>query len=204
MRAASQSIFVARSSLGFALILAGAWALLGWDVEAWVTTFGLLAAVMGLLVEPWLRRREQRRGLLRDLARELVQNVKTLHDPVFSREDEAFHIYPRVMTIVSDAALSSGQFSGGTDGTLLALLNEWAMAARGFNGRLDLTELLTATNPELRATFHRRLSRGEMLDGVRRKLLRLGDHLLQSYEGESGIGLKSELFGLAEGIAREP
>ena len=185
---------IARLSLAAALLLAAAWALAGFQLEAWITLFVLVAALAGLLVDPWLRQRERRRGILRDLAREFAGNVQALRDPSFSSEDEAFHIYPRLGVAVTEAAMSSGQFSGGSDAELLTLLHGWSNRARAFNNRLDLTEFLTATDPSIRAAFQRRLCRGDMLDGVRRHLITLGHHLLNHYEAESGIGVESQLF----------
>ena len=85
-------------ALVIALFLAVAWALTGVEIEPWVTLFALLAALLGAIVAPRLRAREQRRGLLRDLALELERSRQVFEDPKLQDRSGDFVAYPRFTT----------------------------------------------------------------------------------------------------------
>lgn len=181
-----------------ALTLAVARAVTGLDIGPWVTSFALLAAVLGFYVEPWLETKGRRRGMLRDLVHEVFRNIQVLKDPKLESHDGSFIVYPRVSTTVVEATLSSGLFSSGSDEKLIKALHRWHESACEFNRRVSITEDSTASSShEMRESFQRQLAEGRTLRGIRSQLKSLADCLMEDYVDESGIDSGTTLFGAA-------
>lgn len=195
-----------RLALVVALILGGVWAIAGLAIGPWVTFFALVAAVLGIVVEPWLATKESRRGLLRDLAHELFRNLQVVQDSKLESSDGTFVVYPRVSTAVVEAAFSSGLFSSGSDEKLIRGLHGWHECACDLNHRLDITEAQTASaSTEIRQTFQQRLATGRTLRGTRDQLASLIGCLMENYADESGVDSDTVLFsGGADGTVDVP
>jgi len=160
-----------------------------------VTVCALSAAALGLVVEPQLQLREPRRGLLRDLAHELVRNRQVLEAPPLQSRDGTYVTYPRVSTTVVGTALSSGMFSAGKDDRLIKDLHGWHEVAAELNRGLGILERETfSALPETRRVAKRGVLRGEGALKIRRQFQALHDCLIEDYAVESGVTADTLIF----------
>lgn len=165
--------------------------------EPAVQTLGLLAGLTGILAERRAAARERRHLALVTLADELRRGISILNDPQFapSKETPRPRVYPRLPVSATDAALISGALAERSDGDLLRLLHNWRDEVKGFNRRLELTEIriFTSGMPAEIGDFERALHRSNgYLNQIRHLLRGLQNHLAANYQIASEYG---EEFG---------
>jgi hypothetical protein len=151
--------------------------------EPAVETLGLVAGLTGVLVERRTAARERRQLTIAALADELHKCVSVLNDPRFApRSTVALRprVYPQLPVSATEAALISGALAERRDADLLRRLHAWRDDVKGFNRRLELTELrlfTTGLHEEI-AEFERALHRDDgYLNELRRQVRDLLDYL---------------------------
>lgn len=116
--------------------------------EPLLTALGLLATITGIFGERLASAIEKRRELLYALLNECTSNRTTLSDSRFDPNSRLGRptVFPRLITSVTETAITSGIFAERKDRDLFLLLLQWRHTGNEFNHRLDITELRTFTN----------------------------------------------------------
>lgn len=138
----------------------------------------------------------ERNRLLYTLASELLMNLGVLSDKKFTSEHSGLIIYPRLLHVVCDGALSSGLFIARQDGTLYKRLFGWAEVCRDFNRRLDLTETWRAPDPNsaMAKKLQQTLAKGRTIQSVRESCKALITHIIDHYGESCGIDYDTVFF----------
>lgn len=138
----------------------------------------------------------ERNRMLYTLASELFVNLNVLSDKKFSAEQSAFTIYPRLLHIACDAALSSGMFISQQDGTLYKRLFGWAEVSRDFNRRLEFAEArrVAVANSSEAETWQRSLAQGQTIRSVRERCRSLATYLIDNYGDACSIDYDTVFF----------
>jgi hypothetical protein len=103
----------------------------------------LIAALTGIVAEPFAAEQQQRRRAWATLRSELRSNRAILDEMLSSlggMHAAKIRIYPRLVTSAAEGTIASGVLADHRG--LLARLHDWHNAAVDFNRRLDLTEML--------------------------------------------------------------
>ena len=180
--------------------MASLWALYRDPTAASFTTaVALLAAITGLLIDPWLERRERRRECLNALLHELYMDRRVLDEPIEDANTPAkpVELYSRLYTAALETAVGSGAFGETRDRELFRLLRGWHQRASEYNQRLQFTEVYLATHPspESVTAFRSRIAGGAVRNAASTAVDGLVKHLLEHYSAESGINRDTVLFG---------
>jgi hypothetical protein len=150
--------------------------------EPAVQATGLVACLSGVLVERRAAARHRRRLALVALAEELAICDSIFDDPRFvprASNPPRPQVYPRLPTSATEAVLISGVLYEHGDIELVRRLSAWRELAKGFNQRLDVTELrlFTVASRDEVEEFERALHRNDgYLNELRREVVELRAH----------------------------
>ncbi|MGD1857983.1 MAG: hypothetical protein ACFB2W_27415 [Leptolyngbyaceae cyanobacterium] len=133
---------------------------------------GLFATITGIFAERLASVYERKRELLLAFYGECIKNSEILKNRSFNLDPDKVNgpiVFPRLIVSVSEAAIISGAFEEAKYREISSYIYEWRDTANEFNHRLDITELITFTNPssiEPRSFYVELISSGKIDEAI--------------------------------------
>lgn len=167
-----------------------------------VTWAGLFAALGTFVVSRWAARRQRRRLALRQVAHEVLKNLRALVD-IKERcgvEDRKYQVFPRCSVAALEMAVVSGLFDTARDAELFKCMHVGLQRCTELNRKLDLTETLLAFgfNKDQRTSWYTKMKEGAALLTTISEMVHVAHLLTEHYSMETGIDSETILFDVSD------